>query len=70
MALPVPPEYQGIAYVLGGRGRFGTPAVEAAAHQRLVLGEGEALAVQADETSSEPLRFVLISGRPIFDRSQ
>jgi redox-sensitive bicupin YhaK (pirin superfamily) len=66
VALPVPPEYQGIAYVLGGQGRFGTPAVVAAAHQRLVLEEGEALAVQADETSSEPLRFVLIAGRPLF----
>ncbi len=70
VTLPAPPEYQGIAYVLAGRGRFGVPAVAAMAHQRLVLGEGETLTVQADEASSEPLRFVVITGRPIFGRGQ
>ena len=61
-AIPVPPDQAGIAYLLTGRGRFGTPAVEAGPHQRLVLGEGHDLRVSAGE---EALRFVLISGRPI-----
>jgi redox-sensitive bicupin YhaK (pirin superfamily) len=66
-AIPVPPDYAGVAYVLEGRGRFGTPAVEAGAHQRLVLGAGDELRVSAAEAGAEvgTLRFVLISGRPI-----
>ena len=63
VTIPVPPDYAGIAYVLSGRGRFGTPAVEAGPNQRLVLGEGRDLRVSAVD---EPLRFVLITGRPIF----
>ena len=63
VAIPVPPEFAGIAYVLSGRGRFGTPAVEAGPHQRLVLGEGRDLRLTAVD---ESLRFVLIGGRPIF----
>jgi len=68
VSLPVPADYQGFAYVLSGQGQFGTPAASAAAHQRLVLGAGEALRVTSDGsgTDGSPLRFVLISGRPIF----
>jgi redox-sensitive bicupin YhaK (pirin superfamily) len=70
VALDVPPAYEGLAYVLEGQGRFGTPAVVAGPHQRLELGTGEALRVAADPTSATPLRFVLISGRPILARSR
>jgi redox-sensitive bicupin YhaK (pirin superfamily) len=62
ITIPVPPDYNGIAYVLSGRGRVGTPPVEAGPYQRLVLGEGLDLRVTAVD---EPFRFVLISGRPI-----
>ena len=64
VTVPVPEEYAGVAYVASGKGQFGTPATEAGANQRLVLGEGRDLRVTADNDSE--LRFVLISGRPIF----
>jgi len=73
-SLPVPSDYRGLLYVLGGSGRFGTPAQRAGANQRLVLGPAadaqstSALHVQADPGGGTPLRFVLISGRPIFER--
>jgi redox-sensitive bicupin YhaK (pirin superfamily) len=62
--LPVPAGYAGIAYVISGSGAFGSPAVQAGANQRLVLGEGHDLRV----TAGEALRFVAISGRPILGR--
>lgn len=65
LALPVAADYQGLVYVLAGQGRFGTPVVAGAAHQRLVLDRGEELRVAADTSGAEPLRFVLISGRPV-----
>lgn len=65
LALPIPADYAGLAYVLSGQGQFGTPAVRAAAHQRLTLDAGETLRVTADQSDTAPLRFVLISGRPI-----
>jgi redox-sensitive bicupin YhaK (pirin superfamily) len=65
-ALPVPPDYQGLAYVLSGAGQFGSPAATAAAHQRLVLGAGETLLVAAAASGAAHLRFVLIAGRPIY----
>jgi redox-sensitive bicupin YhaK (pirin superfamily) len=64
LALPVPATYQGIVYVLSGQGQIGTPAVAAGAYQRLVLGEGAVLRAHAGP-GTEPLRFVLITGRPI-----
>ncbi len=76
--LPVPADYQGLVYVLSGSGQFGAPAQHAGANQRLVLGAttnadtadsgGTTLRVQADQGADTPLRFVLISGRPIFER--
>jgi redox-sensitive bicupin YhaK (pirin superfamily) len=76
LSLPVPADYQGLAYVLAGRGRFGTPAVPAGAAQRLVLGPGETLRVSAERPpggaaggsageGAEALRFVLITGRSV-----
>jgi redox-sensitive bicupin YhaK (pirin superfamily) len=63
-ALPVPAEYAGFLYVLEGRGRFGSPPVEAGAYQRLVLGPGGTVRAEAE---GERLRFVLLAGRPITD---
>jgi quercetin 2,3-dioxygenase len=66
--LPVPPDFAGLVYVLSGQGRFGTPAVTASANQRLVLDAGENLRViagNAGTSDAAPLRFVLITGRPI-----
>jgi redox-sensitive bicupin YhaK (pirin superfamily) len=78
ITLPVPPDYAGLVYVLSGQGQFGTPPVMAGAHQRVQLGAGGLLRVSASQGppasdrapvgpgDSAPLRFVLISGRPIF----
>ncbi|MHB1132162.1 MAG: pirin family protein [Chloroflexota bacterium] len=62
--LPVPADFAAFLYVLEGRGRFGDPEVAAGAYQRLVLGAGESLHATAD---GEPLRYVLLAGRPIAD---
>ncbi|HEV2126497.1 MAG TPA: pirin family protein [Chloroflexota bacterium] len=64
VVLPVPAEFNGIVYVLDGQGRFGTPAVEAGPNQRLMLGGGEALRAAA-ASGGDPLRFVLVSGKPV-----
>jgi quercetin 2,3-dioxygenase len=40
VSLPVPEDHAALAYVLEGAGQFGSPAVSAAANQRLVLGAG------------------------------
>jgi quercetin 2,3-dioxygenase len=72
VTLPVPADYHGLAYVLEGSGRFGAAAQSAGVHQRLVLGRPSAgdsqLRVQADDGGRAQLRFVLITGRPIYDR--
>ena len=65
VTIPVPAEYQGLAYALSGKGRLGTPAEAIAANQRAVVGNGDELHAAADEDSLEALRFVLITGRPI-----
>jgi redox-sensitive bicupin YhaK (pirin superfamily) len=65
MSVPVPSDYAGLVYVLSGQGEFGAPPAKAAAYQRLVLGAGGALHASADASGGDPLRFVLISGRPI-----
>ena len=62
LALPVPSDYAGLVYVLEGAGSFGSPTVEAAANQRLVLGRGDALDTKAGPDGQ---RFILVSGRPI-----
>jgi quercetin 2,3-dioxygenase len=65
LTLPVPLGFTGLVYLLSGQGEIGSPAVTAGANQRLVLGAGSELSVAALEASSEPLRFVLISGQPL-----
>lgn len=62
--VPVPADFAGLAYVLSGSGRFGAPPVTAGQYQRLELGPGGALPVRAEAGTA--LRFVLISGRPIY----
>lgn len=65
LLLPVPADYNGFVYVLTGQGEFGTPPDPAGPNQRLVLDTGQSLRVAADRDSADPLRFILISGRPI-----
>ena len=58
---PVPPEFQGFAYLLEGKAAFGANRKPARPPQLVVLGPGEELAV----TDAAPgTRFLLMAGKP------
>jgi redox-sensitive bicupin YhaK (pirin superfamily) len=58
---PVPPEFQGFAYVLEGGGAFGANLRQARPPQLVLLGPGEAFTV----TDAAPgTRFLLMAGQP------
>src|SRR3989449_1330866 len=58
---PVPPEFQGFAYVLEGKGTFGANQRQAGPPQLVLLGPGEEFTV----TDTAPgTRFMLMAGRP------
>jgi redox-sensitive bicupin YhaK (pirin superfamily) len=61
LELPAPATSQGLVYVLAGGGRFGAPAVRAGAYERLLLGIGEGLTVEAGDV---PVRFILLASGP------
>ncbi|BDG62389.1 pirin family protein [Caldinitratiruptor microaerophilus] len=59
----VPPDHRGFVYVLVGEGQFGPGGdVRLRPGQLLLVGEGEPVRVRAG--GDEPLRFVLVTGRP------
>ena len=58
---PVPPEFQGFAYVLDGKASFGVNERPARPPQLVVLGPGDKLSV----TEAAPgTRFMLMAGKP------
>jgi len=58
---PVPPEFQGFAYMLDGEGAFGANLRKARPPQLVLLGPGEELTV----TDAAPgTRFMLMAGKP------
>jgi redox-sensitive bicupin YhaK (pirin superfamily) len=58
---PVPPEFQGFAYVLKGKGEFGANRRTARPPQLVLLGPGEEFSV----TDAAPgTRFLLMAGKP------
>ena len=58
---PVPPEFQGFAYMLEGEGSFGANRRSARPPQLVLLGRGEEFTV----TDAAPgTRFLLMAGRP------
>jgi len=60
-ATPVPPEFQGFAYVLEGEGAFGANLRQAGPPQLVLLGPGEEFTV----TDAAPgTRFMLMAGEP------
>ncbi len=66
--LPWQPDYNALVYVLGGSGSVGTERRPVGPGQLAVLGAGDVLTVQADDTqeSRSPLLDVLVlGGRPI-----
>jgi quercetin 2,3-dioxygenase len=61
VTMPVPPEFQGFAYVLDGEAAFGANQRRARPPQLVLLGPGEELTV----TEAAPgTRFMLMAGKP------
>jgi redox-sensitive bicupin YhaK (pirin superfamily) len=61
MTMPVPPEFQGFAYLLDGEASFGANKRQARPPQLVLLGSGEELTV----TRAVPgTRFMLMVGKP------
>jgi len=58
---PVPAEFQGLAYVLGGEADFGANKRRAGAAQLVLLGPGEEFTVAG---AAPGTRFMLMTGRP------
>ncbi len=62
VTLPVPPEFQGFAYLLEGEAAFGANGSRAKPPQLVLLGPGEEFRV----TDAAPgTRFMLMTGKPI-----
>jgi redox-sensitive bicupin YhaK (pirin superfamily) len=61
VTMPVPPEFQGFAYVLEGEAAFGANGRRARPAQLVLLGPGEELTVTA---SAPGTRFLLMTGQP------
>ncbi len=66
--LPWRPDFNALAYVLNGRGRFGADGVPAAMGQLVVFGPGDVVTFSADatqESRSPSLDVLLLGGAPI-----
>jgi quercetin 2,3-dioxygenase len=61
LTTPVPPEFQGFAYVLEGEGAFGANLRPARPPQLVVLGPGEAFTVRDAVPGT---RYMLMAGKP------
>jgi quercetin 2,3-dioxygenase len=62
IALPVPRGHTVFAYVIDGTGRFGPGSQQLGKGALALLSDGNEVDVQAGE---DPLRFILVAGRPI-----
>lgn len=68
MRLPWPSDFNALAYVLNGKGRFGPEARPAHGGQLVVFGPGDVIVATADsiqESRSPNLDLLLLGGRPI-----
>jgi redox-sensitive bicupin YhaK (pirin superfamily) len=65
VTIPVPPEFQGFAYLLEGEAAFGANARQARPPQLVLLGSGAELSV-AD--AAPGTRFLLMTGQPIGEK--
>ena len=66
--LPWRPDFNALAYVLNGRGEFGSERHPAGAGQLVVFGPGEVLTITADpvqESRSPALDVLILGGHPI-----
>jgi hypothetical protein len=62
VTMPVPPEFQGFAYMLEGEAAFGANGRRAKPPQLVLLGKGEQLTVS---DASPGTRYMLMTGKPI-----
>ena len=60
--MPVPPEFQGFAYMLEGEARFGANGRRAKPSQLVLVGGGEELSVS---DASPGTRYMLMTGKSI-----
>lgn len=58
------PAFQGFIYILNGQGKFGSNEALGKEQQCLVLGTEPSTAIQISNTDSNPLEFVLATGKP------
>ncbi|MDQ1711791.1 MAG: quercetin 2,3-dioxygenase [Frankiaceae bacterium] len=68
LELPWRPDFNALAYVLGGAGRVGTPAAPISSGQLAVLGAGDTITITADEAQESrtpALDVLLLGGLPI-----
>jgi quercetin 2,3-dioxygenase len=61
VSIPVPPEFQGFAYLLEGSGSFGANLQTARPPQLVLLGPGEVFSVAETEPGT---RYLLMAGKP------
>jgi redox-sensitive bicupin YhaK (pirin superfamily) len=60
--IPLNPSHNAFAYVFGGSGKFGSPAVDGENRSLIVFGPGGEIAVHA---GNDGVRFLLVSGKPL-----
>jgi redox-sensitive bicupin YhaK (pirin superfamily) len=71
LSLPWPEEFNALAYVLNGKGRFGLEARSAEMGQLVVFGAGSSFTITADErqeSRSPDLDVLILGGKPIRER--
>jgi redox-sensitive bicupin YhaK (pirin superfamily) len=63
---PVPAEYNALAYVFSGEGRFGRDEKSAVEHQMVMFAsDGGTVSIEVPHSASEPLEVLLIAGAPL-----
>ena len=68
LSLPWEPSFNALVYVLSGRGRIGVAGQPISTGQTAVLGHGDHLTIQADDTQEgrhPALEVLLLGGEPI-----
>jgi redox-sensitive bicupin YhaK (pirin superfamily) len=61
----VPDEYNALAYVISGEGRFGSDERRASEGQAVIFGSGDEVRLAAPAEATEPVSFLLLAGVPL-----
>ncbi len=62
---PVPEDYNALAYLISGEGRFGTEERPASEGQAVLFGSGDEVRLAVPEDAQEPASFLLLAGVPL-----